>query len=271
MTETSKCLKAAALMMGAIFVLSGACGSKKAVDAPNPDGGGGGDLGSSAGGTPGPDGGEGGTGPSGGRAGTGGAGGSGGPAMGGRGGGGAGGMAGGCPTGTHILYTTPGCGTKAAPICHNDSSAGGACLSQVCGCDGKVHADSCGSSSVPFAYFTSFGGNTVCDPQGGTSGSSIGGAGGGAPNNDGGTDACSIDNLPRGAVAPVGGPCPTNESGPGSCVPGTYCYTTSVCSCGVPEPTTQFLCDCSGHRMLIATFDPADCFNPCPTGGRSGR
>jgi len=173
MRKISQGLKAAAFMMAAFLVVSGGCGTKKAVDAPNPDAGGGagGDVGNGAGGTPGTDGGEGGAGPSGGR---------------------------------------------------------------------------------------------------GAGGSSLGGSGGVAANNDSGADACSIDNLPRGAVAAVGERCPTNESGPGPCVPGTYCYTTSVCSCGVPEPTTQFLCDCSGHRILIANFDPSDCFNPCPTGGRAG-
>ena len=177
MCEISRCLRAAAFMMGAIFVVSGGCGSKKAVDAP--DSGAGGNL--ANGGTSGTPGGEGGTGPGGGHAGTGGAGGGGGWAVGGQGGG-AGGMAGGCPAGTHILYTAPGCGTDAKPICHNDSSAGGACLSEVCGCDGKVHADGCGSSSSPFAYFTSSGpgggGGPVCDAQGGAGGGPAGGAGG---------------------------------------------------------------------------------------------
>jgi len=77
----------------------------------------------------------------------------------------------------------------------------------VCDCEGRITVGSCGSSSSPFAYFTSFtgwGGGTVCNPEGGAGGGpaggpggvAAGGAGGVASDNDGGIDACP-------------GPCPT--------------------------------------------------------------
>jgi hypothetical protein len=83
-----------------------------------------------------------------------------------------------CLSNQIVIYTAPGCGTAAVPVCSDGS--GGACASTVCGCDGQVRRDRCYSSTAPFAYFEKGGpSGATCDPDsmGGQSGQ--GGSGGG--------------------------------------------------------------------------------------------
>jgi hypothetical protein len=83
-----------------------------------------------------------------------------------------------CLSNQIVIYTAPGCGTAAVPVCSDGS--GGACASTVCGCDGQVRSDGCYISNAPFAYFQNQGrSGGTCDPgsMGGQSGQ--GGSGGG--------------------------------------------------------------------------------------------
>jgi hypothetical protein len=103
--------------------------------------------------------GTGGVGEGGGRGGAGGTGGSGGAGR-----GGVGGMDG-ESTCAIFIYTSPGCGQAAQPMC--SSGVGGACASYVCGCDGQIRADWCNGSKMPFAYYrgSAAPSGDPCDPN----------------------------------------------------------------------------------------------------------
>ncbi len=133
-----------------------------------------------------------------------------------------------------IVYSAPGCGSVAAPVCSN--GAGGACGTTVCGCDGQIRTDACGGSTLPFAYLLSSPAQGTCDPnqtgghsgQGGAGGGSGGGGSSGSGGGGGGSSGGGGVVRPAATAVPVAAPDGSSrEAGP---LTGARFYRNSDCS-----------------------------------------